>query len=270
MSVSVALVQLDVSSDESPDTREARVLNLIPQAAASAEFLVLPELWHVGAFDIDSARTHAQGIDGPLARQLSAAARAQGIWLHAGSIAERDATGNLFNTSLLFDPRGELIASYRKIHLFGFDSGESTLMSAGTELTLAETILGRTALSTCYDLRFPELYRALGARGAESVVIASGWPISRIEHWNVLLRARAIENQCWVIACNEVGTQRSANGPVQLGGNSAVIDPLGRVVAQGGTEESLIFASVDVASVHELRASFPVLRDIKLVSEFKS
>ncbi|MDO8731480.1 MAG: nitrilase-related carbon-nitrogen hydrolase [Actinomycetota bacterium] len=269
MSVSVALLQLEVSSSESPESRSARVLNMIPQAAASAQFLVLPELWHVGAHDLEAARTHAQSIDGPLARQLSAAARAQGIWLHAGSIVERDAAGNLFNTSLLFAPNGDLAASYRKMHLFGFDTGESALMSAGNELVQTETTLGRTGLTTCYDLRFPELFRALCVQGVEAVVVTSGWPSARIEQWSVLLRARAIENQCWVIACNETGLQNSSDGPVQLGGCSAVINPLGEVVAQGGVEECLVFASVDMASVHELRESFPVLRDIKLANNFK-
>jgi len=268
MSVSVALLQLEVSSAESPDARVARVLNLIPEAAANAEFLVLPELWHVGAFDLDAIRTHAQSILGPLARQLGAAARAQGVWLHAGSIAERDDSGRLFNTSLLFAPSGDLIARYRKIHLFGFASGESAVMSAGEELVLTQTDLGRTGLSTCYDLRFPELFRALGAQGAESVVVTSGWPHSRIEHWRVLVRARAIENQCWVIACNQVGTQNGPDGPMMLGGLSQIVDPLGEVVAQGGAEECLVFGSVDVTSVREVRDSFPVLRDIKFTTGF--
>ena len=270
MSVAVALLQLDVSSAESPDARTARVLNLIPRAAANAELLVLPELWHVGAFDLEAIRSHAQSIDGPLVRQLSAAARAQGIGLHAGSIAERDETGRLFNTSLLFAPDGELRSRYRKIHLFGFDSGESAVLTAGTELAHVDTPLGPTGLSTCYDLRFPELFRALGQSGTEVFVITSGWPTARIEHWNVLLRARAIENQCWVVACNEVGLQHSPDGPVSLGGFSAVVSPLGEVVAQGGADEEVIFATIDTGVVHELRASFPVLRDIKLSPRFTS
>lgn len=268
--MSVALLQLDVSSAESPDARTARVLNLIPHAAANAEFLVLPELWHVGAHDLHAIRAHAESIDGPLVQQLSAVVRAQGIWLHAGSIAERDDAGHLFNTSLLFAPNGELHARYRKIHLFGFDSGESAMLKAGDQLVQAATPLGRTGLTTCYDLRFPELFRALAAGGVETFVIPSGWPAARIEHWKVLLRARAIENQCWVIACNEVGSQNSPDGPVSLGGNSAIINPWGEVIAEGGTQEELVFASVDVSTVAEIRASFPVLRDIKLAPGFSS
>ncbi|MDO9485704.1 MAG: nitrilase-related carbon-nitrogen hydrolase [Actinomycetota bacterium] len=270
MSVSVALLQLDVSSAETPDSRVARVLNMIPQAAANAEFLVLPELWHVGAFDLESIKNHAQSIDGPLSRQLSAAARAQGIWLHAGSIAERDSQGDLFNTSLLFAPNGELVASYRKIHLFGFATGERSVMSPGTQLVQRLTPLGFTGLSTCYDLRFPELYRALAIGGAESMLVTSGWPSARIEQWAVLLRARAIENQCWMIACNEVGLQDSPSGPVLLGGRSAVVDPSGQVVVEGGSEEGLIFASVDVSLVSALRESFPVLGDITRTTYFEA
>ena len=263
MSVSVALLQLDVSSAESPDERIARVLNMIPQAAANAEFLMLPELWHVGAFDLETIRSYAQSLDGPLDRHLSASARSQGVWLHAGSIAERDESGRLFNTSLLFGPDGQLRGSYRKIHLVGFDSGESGLLTSGTDVVVLETPMGRTGLSTCYDLRFPELFRALGKGGAETFAVTSGWPASRIEHWQVLLRARAIENQCWVVACNEVGLQNSPEGQVRLGGASAVINPLGEVVVQSGADEEVVFATVDVTTVDQVRASFPVLRDIR-------
>lgn len=266
MPVSVALLQIDVSSSEAPDAREARVLNMIAEAAAGAQLLLLPELWHVGAFDMRAARLHAQAIDGPLAQHLAAAARAHGIWLHAGSIAERDSAGRLFNTSLLFDPRGSLVASYRKIHLFGFQAGESAVMSGGVEVVTATTPLGVTGIATCYDLRFPELFRALTQEGAEATLIASGWPQSRIEQWSVLLRARAIENQSWVLACNEVGVQDTGSEQISLGGYSAVISPSGEVLASGAGEEGIIHTRVDPAAVTQLRASFPVLGDIRMRS----
>jgi len=269
MAVSVALVQVDVSSSETPDARQARVLNMIAEAAAGAEFLLLPELWHVGAHDLPTARTHAQSLDGPLVRQLASAARAHGVWLHGGSIAERDPGGRLFNTSVLFSPAGELVATYRKIHLFGFDSGESVVMSGGSSLELTMTPLGTTGLATCYDLRFPELFRGLTQAGAEAVVITSGWPTARIDQWSVLLQARAIENQSWVIACNEVGVQGSGAERIELGGMSAVIAPTGQVIASGGSEECIVFASVEPDAAAQLRSAFPVLRDVRMRSEFK-
>ena len=99
--------------------------------------------------------------------------------------------------------------------------------------------------------------------GSEAFVIASGWPSARIDHWQVLLRARAIENQCWVIACNEVGTQDSPEGPVRLGGHSSVIAPTGELLVEGGDQEEILFATVEPALVQEVRAAFPVLRDIR-------
>ncbi|MCX8527228.1 MAG: hypothetical protein ORN20_03710, partial [Candidatus Nanopelagicales bacterium] len=161
MTVRVGLVQLDCSSRESVSARIARTLALVDAQAAVCDLMVLPELWHVGAFDIEAARQNAQALDGPLVEALAARAVEHKIWLHGGSIAERAADGNFYNTSLMFAPDGELVATYRKIHLFGFDGGETTLMSGGDELVVVDTPLGPTGLATCYDLRFPELFRAL-------------------------------------------------------------------------------------------------------------
>lgn len=230
------------------------------EAAREAEFVVLPELWHVGAFDVDAAREHAQPIDGPLVRDLAALAASLGIWLHGGSFAESAPDGRTFNTSLLLAPDGALVATYRKIHLFGFDGGETVLMSAGDELVVVDTPIGATGLATCYDLRFPELFRALTAGDASAVVISSGWPMPRIAHWDVLTVARAIENQAWVLACNEVGEQPG----ITLGGHSRVISPQGEVIAQAGESETILRASIDPGQAEQWRAAFPVLKDIRL------
>jgi predicted amidohydrolase len=120
--------------------------------------------------------------------------------------------------------------------------------------------LGATGLATCYDLRFPELFRALTEGGATLVILTSGWPTPRIEHWDVLTRARAIENQMWVIACNEVGSQPG----IELGGRSVVIDPKGVVVAQAGTEEEVLVVEVDPDASAAWREQFPVLKDIRV------
>lgn len=260
MSVRVAAVQLDCSTREPVPARVTRALGLVEQAAAEADLVVLPELWHVGAFDVDAAREHAQSIDGPLVQALGGLAAEHGIWLHGGSFAERGADGRHYNTSVLFDPAGTLVASYRKIHLFGFDGGETVLMSAGAELVVVDTPLGPTGLATCYDLRFPELFRALVEGGATAVLLTSGWPTPRIEHWDVLTRARAIENQVWVVACNEVGEQPG----ITLGGHSVVIDPRGAVVAAAGDAEEILTAQVDPRESQAWRSAFPVLQDIRL------
>lgn len=260
MSVRVALVQLDCSTTESVAARVTRTLGLIEKAAAGADLVVLPELWHVGAFDIDAAREHAQSIDGPLVQALGALAGEYRIWLHGGSFCEVDDDGSHYNTSVLFAPDGELVASYRKVHLFGFDGGETVLMSGGEELVVVDTPLGATGLATCYDLRFPELFRALTEGGATAFLIASGWPTPRIEHWDVLTRARAIENQAWLLACNEVGRQDT----VQLGGHSIAVSPTGSVVAQAGEGEQILVVEVDPDEPARWREQFPALDDIRI------
>ena len=259
MPVTVALIQLDCSSSEPVESRIARAHRMIGEAAAKAELVVLPELWHCGAFDIDAARTNAEPIDGPLVTGLAAAAKEHGIWLHGGSFAEIDG-GDHYNTSVLFTPDGRLAANYRKIHLFGFEGGETVLMSGGEELVVVDTPLGPTGLATCYDPRFPELFRALTAGDATAVVMCSGWPTPRIEHWDVLTRARAIEDQMWIIACNEVGEQPG----ITLGGHSVVVDPKGNVVAQAGEEETILYAQIDPELSGQWRAQFPALKDIRI------
>ena len=255
--VQVALVQADCSSEEGFDERIDRVLAETDRACESADFIMLPELWSTAAFDLDCAREHAQPFDCALVSRMSDIARKHSRWLHGGSFAEIDASGQHFNTSVLFDPSGSVAATYRKIHVFGY-GGEAELMSPGDDLVVIDTPLGRTGLATCYDTRFPEQFRALTAMGAQVFVITSGWPTKRIAAWDVLLQARAIEDQAWVVACNQVGMQKG----VQLGGHSAVIDPIGNIVAQAGAEETTLFGTVDPAAVGEWRAEFPALRDV--------
>ena len=260
MSVHVALIQLDCSRSESVAERVERGFELIDTAARDgAKVVVMPELWHVGAFELELAREHAQPIDGPLVAALGEAAARNGIWLHGGSFCEKDGADH-HNTSVVFAPDGELVTTYRKIHLFGFSEGEPTLMTAGEELVVVDTPLGPTGLATCYDLRFPEMFRALTEGGAEAFLIASGWPVPRIAHWDVLVQARAIENQAWVIACNEVGQQSD----IALGGHSMVVSPTGEIVAKGGNGEEIVHADIDPGAVAAWRTQFPVLNDIRI------
>lgn len=255
--VQVALVQADCSSDEGFDARIDRVLAETDRACQQADLVMLPELWSTAAFDLDCAREHAQPFDCALISQMSTIASGHSVWLHGGSFAEVTDAGQHFNTSVLFAPDGSVAATYRKIHVFGY-GGEAELMSAGDDLVVVDTPLGPTGLATCYDSRFPEQFRALTAMGAQACLITSGWPTKRIEAWDVLVQARAIENQSWVIACNQVGMQKG----VQLGGHSAVIDPIGNVVSRAAAEETTLHATVDPQAVHEWREEFPALKDI--------
>ena len=256
--VRMALVQVEVAETEPPADRVVRVADLVGAQAGLAEVVLLPELWHVGAFDLVKAREFAEPIDGPLVATMSAAAAAAQVWLHAGSYAELEpSTGNRYNTSLLFDPSGTLVATYRKQYLFGWQDGEPSVMTAGDQFVVVHTPLGMTGLATCYDLRFPEMFRGLVDAGATAFLLGSGWPTRRIEHWTVLARARAIENQAWMIACNTAGT----HAETPMGGRSLVVDPLGVVVAEAGEAEQVLYVQIDPGAPADWRQKFPVLTD---------
>ncbi|MEZ0064057.1 putative amidohydrolase [Streptacidiphilus sp. MAP12-20] len=251
-----SLVQIDVNERESAPERRARIGELV-RSLRGSDLVVLPELWPLGGFAYESWQAGAEPLDGPTADVMSAAARDAGVWLHAGSIVERDPDGPLCNTSLLFAPDGELHAVYRKIHRFGFDSGEAALMAAGEELCVVDTPFGRMGLATCYDLRFPELFRAMLDRGAELFVVPAAWPARRTAHWSLLARARAVEEQALVFACNNAGT----HGGVEQAGRSVVVDPWGDVLGEAGTGEEVLTVEFAPAVVARTREEFPVLRD---------
>ncbi|MGA5505083.1 carbon-nitrogen family hydrolase [Streptomyces umbrinus] len=251
-----SLLQIAVDEGESIGSRRERVASLVREQAG-ADLVVLPELWTTGAFAFESFSAEAEPLQGPTYEVMAKAASDAGVWLHAGSIPERDPEGPLYNTSLVFSPAGELAAAYRKIHRFGFDKGEAVLMGAGAELVtvrLPETVLG---LATCYDLRFPELFRGLVDAGAEALVIPAGWPERRRAHWTLLAQARAVENQAFVLACGTAG----AHAGVPQAGHSIVVDPWGEVLAEAGAGEEVLSVEFDPAKVGVTRGQFPVLRD---------
>ncbi len=255
----VTAIQLTVDLTEPPADRRDRAAALVA-TQADADLVILPELWLPGAFAFDGFAASAEPLDGPTVAALAEAARRADVWLHGGSLVERADDGRLYNTSVLLDPSGQLVASYRKIHLFGFAGGETTVLTAGTEPTLVDIDGIRFGLATCYDLRFPELFRLLQKQGAEAFVVPATWPLRRVQHWSLLARARAVENQAYVVALNAVGTQ----GSVELGGASVVVDPWGVVVAEGGGDQQLLTVDLDAALVTKTRADFPVLADQRL------
>jgi predicted amidohydrolase len=268
--VKVALIQLETILDRTPRHTRLRAAAQVQTAAEDgdgSQLVVLPELWAHGAFDPKPWPDLAEPIDGEFAATMRQAAVSCQVVLHAGSFVERAPDGAYYNTSLVYDFEGESLATYRKIHRFGFDQGEAAFMAPGTELAvfeLADNETGRplttVGLATCYDLRFPELFRKLVDGGAKMVVIPAAWPARRREHWRTLLRARAIENQVYVIACAAVGTQ----GDLEMSGHSLVVDPWGEIVAEGGTDEEIVYAEIDPELVDDTRERFPVLRDRRL------
>ncbi|MGW0839676.1 carbon-nitrogen family hydrolase [Streptomyces sp. NPDC002787] len=251
-----SLIQIGVDEDESVDSRRRRVASLV-RGQAGADLVVLPELWTTGAFAFESFTSTAEPLRGPTYEAMAKAASDAGVWLHAGSIPELDPDGLLYNTSLVFSPSGDLAAAYRKIHRFGFDKGEAVLMGAGSELVtlrLPETTLG---VATCYDLRFPELFRGLVDAGAETFVVPAGWPERRRSHWTLLAQARAVENQAYVLACGTAGTHAG----VPQAGHSIVVDPWGEVLAEAGSGEEVLTVDFDPTKVATTREQFPALKD---------
>jgi predicted amidohydrolase len=263
MSVAVALIQVAITDEEPVADRVSRVLAMTAEVAADHDLVVLPELWSIGAFAIDLMALHAEPIDGPLCRALGELAADTGAWVFGGSFPEvrigPDGPQH-FNTQVVLDPTGALAAVYRKVHLFGFNGGETTVMSGGEEVALVDSPLGPTGLATCYDLRFPELFRAMVDRGAQAFVMPAGWPERRQVHWQVLARARAIENQSYVLACNESGT----HGGVPIAGLSMVVDPQGEVLAEAGPGEEVLSVTIDPARVAAWRGAFPALEDRRI------
>jgi predicted amidohydrolase len=253
----VALLQVSSDAQETAQDRIERVLGMLADAVPQADLAVLPELWISGAFDLPLAHDVAAPLDFPVLQRIRAMAAESATWIHAGSYAERLPDGRTFNTAVLIGPDGGIVSTYRKRHLFGFATGERTLMSAGDDIVVADTPLGTTGIATCYDLRFPEMFRALVDAGAQTFLLSSGWPTPRIEHWRVLAQARAIEDLAWVVACNGVGS----HADVTLGGHSIVIDPQGVIVAEAGADETVLYAEVEPSRSPAWREAFPVLGD---------
>lgn len=269
----VHVVQVAYGDDEPMAERVDRVAALVAEQAG-ADLVVLPELWGARGFGYRNWTELAEPVDGATFGAIGEAARKIGATVHAGSIVETvgpdapaEARGpqgrGLWNTSAVFGPDGTRVATYRKIHRFGFGTGEPVLMEAGTEIaTFRVPVAGDTlfGLSTCYDVRFPELYRRQLDAGCEVFVIPAAWPLARVEHWRTLGRARAIENQCVVIQCNTGGT----HADVPMGGSSQVVTAAGEVLGETGTGEEVLVVDVDLDATRAWREQFPVLADRRL------
>lgn len=270
----VAVVQVAYGDAEPVAERVERVAELV-RAQAGHDLVVLPELWAPEGFSYRLWAQRAEALDGPTARAMSQAAREAGVVLHAGSLVERAADGadrggqgrGLWNTSVLIGPDGGLLATYRKIHRFGFGSGEPELLEAGEQVVTVPVPQPASGgepvwlgLATCYDLRFPEMFRLLLDAGAQVVVVPAAWPAARVAHWTLLAQARAVEDQFFVVACNTAGTHSGH----RMGGRSQVVGPAGEVLAAAGDGEQVLSVELDVEGLADVRSRFPVLADRRL------
>ncbi len=255
-----AVVQLNSTNDKARNLATAE--RLVRAAAADgAELVALPEKWNLLAGG-EELVAGAELLDGPSLGAARLWARELGINLLAGSVSERGPEDKAFNTSVLIGPEGEDLAIYRKIHMFDVDVGgvayrESAHEEAGEEIVTASLAEATVGLSVCYDLRFPELFRILAVRGARLLTVPSAFTTATgRDHWEVLLRARAVENQAFVLAPNQVG---EAPPHFSSYGHSMIVDPWGEVLAVASDQECFVAADLDFAAQDRVRESLPSL-----------
>ncbi|MBI5775347.1 MAG: carbon-nitrogen family hydrolase [Verrucomicrobia bacterium] len=216
---------------------------------------VLPEMSDTG-YTVEAIRASASAWDGAPFRAVSAAARECGLHIVCG-LSEREG-GRIYNSAAVFNPRGELVARYRKTHLFAVAPvSEDKVITAGDELVVVDIGGFRCGLMICYDLRFPELARALALKGADALVVCSAWQFPRLNHWITLIEARAIENQVYVVAANRIGT----DGPTTFCGASRIVDPYGVTVAAAAEDRAqLITGDVNRETLDWARQRMPVMK----------
>jgi predicted amidohydrolase len=276
----VAAIQMQSTPDRESNLGKAEAL-LREAADGRAELAALPENFSFlrsegGPFPdpepyAAGGDDGAGGGEGSLTRWLRRQARSLGLWILGGTVAEMlppdRADGRVYNTSMLLDPEGKVIARYRKLHLFdvaiagGPELRESKTVAPGEAPVLAETPFGPAGLSVCYDLRFPELYRALAFGGARILFVPSAFTAhTGKDHWEPLLRARAIENQCYVIAPAQVGRhapKRTSHG------HAMIVDPWGTILAQAPDRPAVIFADLDSDQLEKIRRGLPALQHVR-------
>lgn len=255
----VGLLQIAFDEYEAFEARWARISDMV-RAQRHHDLLVLPELWAHGAFLAGAWPRTAEPASGAFVRRIRDLAAEVGVVIHGGSYVERSVeSGNtrMWNTSVVAGADGSLAATYRKIHRFGFGEGEPKMLEPGAEPTDVRVSLAHAGLATCYDLRFPELFRVLVDRGCELFLVPASWPAVRVADWSLLGRARALENQAFMIQVNAVGS----HGGLRMGGGSQVVSPTGEVLAKAGDSEDALSVDIDLDEVERVRRDFPVLAD---------
>ncbi|MDZ4132867.1 MAG: carbon-nitrogen family hydrolase [Dethiobacteria bacterium] len=253
---------MEVSDSETKADRFKRVegfLDNIHREENAPTMIMLPEIWGTGFFNFNRYAAESEPLQGETYARLAPWAEKIGCYILGGSIVEQDG-GDYYNTTMLIAPNGVLTGSYRKIHLFGYQSAESEVMTAGSDLYVLKTSYGTWGFSTCYDLRFPELYRKLVDCGVDTLFVVAAWPLARLEHWLLLNRIRALENLSYLVSCNCAGALKEQ----VFGGNSMLVDPWGEVVARAGEGEELLAFEIDPDRISAIRADFPALGDRRI------
>jgi predicted amidohydrolase len=242
--------QFDVRLGETERNTARAEAGIRRLAARGARLVVLPEMFSSG-FDLERLEAHAEQSPAVTAR-LAALARELGIVI-SGTLPEKTPQG-VANTARVLGPDGAMLGAYRKVHLFR-PTGEHRRFIPGNTPVMVPTPLGNIGLVTCFDLRFPELSRALAEQGASILLVSAQWPTPRAAHWDLLCRARAVENQLFVVACNRSGK----DGNTVFAGRSQIISPWGRVLARAGLRGALVRAELDMEEMEAFRRAIPCL-----------
>ena len=251
--LNIALGQMHIALGD-PRKNYARVEEWTVEAARrGAHIVVFPELWSTG-YALDRGQELAQSLNTGLFAEVAALANQHKISV-IGSMLEKRGS-EISNSAAFMSPGGRVMGVYRKIHLFRL-MDEDRWLQAGESPLAMDLPWGRTALAICYDLRFPELFRRYAVEGAKLIIIPAEWPIARVEHWRTLLQARAIENQCYIVAVNTCGQI----GDTVFGGHSMVVDPWGKIVVEAGETPALLNVDIEMDAVDEVRKRIPVFED---------
>lgn len=252
----VSLAQMQVIPGDSDHNKKAFARLVADAARRKSGLTVFPELFETG-YVLEHAKERANDAREGMFSEMSAMAT-KGNMAITGTILEKrglEAT----NSMPFFAPNGRMLGIYRKLHLFSLFDEDAHLAPGRAPLVL-ELPWGATGLAICYDLRFPEVFRRYAVQeGAKMIIISAEWPLARVEHWRALLIARAIENQCYIVACNAAGMA----GDQAMGGHSMIVDPWGRIVIEAGEQPQLVTAEIDMSEVDVARQKIPVFEDIR-------
>lgn len=251
--LTISLAQMNIALGDV--RKNTKVVEDWTQEAArrGSHIVVFPELWSTG-YALDQGKELASVLNAGTFTEVSGLALANKISVVGSTLEKRGL--EVANSATFFAPNGRLMGVYRKIHLFRLMDEDKYLQPGEAPLAM-DLPWGRTALAICYDLRFPELFRRYAVEGTRLIIIPAEWPLERVEHWRVLLQARAIENQCYIVACNAAGQ----TGDATFGGHSMIVDPWGKIVAEAGEQPMILTAEIDLDNVELIRQRIPVFED---------
>ena len=253
--IRVTAIQPFLKEKRNKEERLQEALRMLTAAPAS-DLILLPELWLTGFFSFSEYHRESEPLDGPSLTTLRQQVAKLATHVLLGSFIERE-DDLLYNTAVMIDPHGEILARYRKIHLFGYQSQEQALLTPGKQPVVFDLPWGRAGIATCYDLRFPELFRLMVEQGATMFLVPSAWPMARLFAWQLFCQARAHENLAWLLSCNCAGSDCD----VDFAGNSMLVDPGGQIVARADERGGLVSALIDPTLPQALRQAFPALSD---------